>query len=196
MTVLSDLELPPGYSIEFDQQAIKAAEEVGKQVYHFILALLLCFMIIAALKESFIYPLALLAVVPPSLAVPALCLVVRNYSLNAVSAAAFVAVSGLAINAAALAADALENTGINSMSFYCVFRRRLPVLAATTFTTVSAALPFLFIKSNSALAVKTLSLVSAMGVTASALCAVTLIPALVKLFPGLLNTGGNRLLLR
>ena|GEM_PF-604223 len=191
MTVLSGFELPPGYSIEFDPQAIKAAGEAGKQAYYFILALLFCFMVIAVLKDSFSYPLALLAVVPPSLAAPALYMVIRGYSLNTVSAAAFVAVSGLAINAAALVADAVENAEISKMSYYCVFRRRLPVLTATMLTTVSAALPFLFIKGSAALVVKTLSLVSALGVIASALCAVTLIPALVKLFPGLLKASGT-----
>ena len=192
MPVLFGLELPPGYSIEFDAEAIKAAEETGKQAYLFFLALLFCYMIIAALKESFVFPFALLVVVPPSLAVPALCMVSRNFPLNAVSAAAFVAVSGLAINAAALVAGAMENKQTNALSYYCIFRRRLPVLAATTITTVAAAIPFLFIKSNSAMVVKTLSFVSALGVTASALCAVTLIPALVILFPNMLKTGSYR----
>ena len=194
MAALSELELPPGYSIEFDQQAIKTAEGVGKQAYLFILVLLFCYMAIAALKESFSYPLILLVIAPPSLAVPAFYMVIHSYSLNAISAAAFVAVSGLAINAAALIADAVENAEINVTSYYCIFRRRLPVLAATTLTTVTAAIPFLFIKSNAALVVKTLSLVSALGVGVSALCAVTLIPALVKLYPSVLKTAEHRLL--
>jgi multidrug efflux pump subunit AcrB len=188
MASLSAMELPPGYSIEFDPEALKAAESVNSQIYLFILALLFCYMVIAVLKESFSFPLALLAVVPPSLSVPALCTVLLGFPVNAVSAAAFVAVAGLAINAAALTADALENAGFGAMSYYVIYRRRLPVLAATTLTTVAAALPFLFIKSNAALVVKTLSMVSALGVAVSALCAITLIPALVKLFPGLLKS--------
>ena len=192
MAALADLELPPGYSVEFDLQAIKSAESAGKQFRLFFMALLFCYMVIAGLKESFGFPLALLAVAPPSLAVPALYMVLRNYSLNTVSAAAFVAVTGMAINAAALIADALENATPDVTSYYCIFRRRLPVLAATTLTTVIAALPFLFIKGNAALVVKTLSLVSAMGVAVSALCAITLIPALITLFPSLLKAAGHR----
>jgi multidrug efflux pump subunit AcrB len=187
MASLSDMELPPGYSVEFDPEALKAAETVDSQIFAFILALLFCYMLIAALKESFNFPLALLAVVPPSLSVPALAIILCGYPVNAVSAAAFVAVAGLAINAAALTADALENAGAGAASCYGIYRRRLPVLAATTLTTVAAALPFLFIKSNAAMPVKTLSLVSALGVAVSALCAITLIPALKKLFPGILK---------
>ncbi|MDR2701578.1 MAG: efflux RND transporter permease subunit [Spirochaetaceae bacterium] len=185
--VLSALELPPGYTVEFDPEAIKAAEKVSAQGFLFILALLFCYMLLAAFKESFTFPLAVLAVVPPSLSIPAICIALRGQPLNAVSAAAFVAVSGIAVNAAALAADALQHEKPCPSSCYRVFRRRLPVLAATTLTTAAGAVPFLFIKSNAAMIVKTLSMVSALGVAVSALCAITLIPALTAIFPGLLQ---------
>ena len=187
MTALSTLELPPGYSVEFDREALKAAEAVSLEGYYFILALLFCYMVIASLKESFSFPLSLLAVVPSSLSVPALCMVLRHFPINEVSAAAFVAVSGVAINAAAIVADALESTRKDAASYYGIFRRRLPILGATTLTTVAAAVPFLFVKNNAAV-VKTLSMVSALGVAVSALCAITLIPAMVKVFPGLLGS--------
>jgi multidrug efflux pump subunit AcrB len=185
--VLSILELPPGYIVEFDPEAIKAAGKVSAQGFLFILALLFCYMLLAAFKESFTFPLAVLAVVPPSLSIPAICITLRGQPLNAVSAAAFVAVSGIAVNAAALVADALQHEKPCLSSCYRVFRRRLPVLAATTLTTAAGAVPFLFIKSNAALIVKTLSMVSVLGVTVSALCAITLIPALTVIFPGLLQ---------
>ncbi|GHV85167.1 hypothetical protein AGMMS50230_07750 [Spirochaetia bacterium] len=191
MPALEKLDLPPGYRIEFDPEAIKAAEGVSGQGGLFILALLFCYLLIAAFKESFTFPLAVLAVVPPSLALPALCLILRGYPLNAVSAAAFVAVSGIAVNAAVLIADALQHERPNAASWYLVFRKKLPVLAAVTGTTVAGAVPFLFIKSGAALVIKTLSLVSALGVAVSALCALTLIPALIKLFPGILLSFGE-----
>jgi len=183
--VLSALELPAGYTIEFDPEAIKTANHVSTQSLLFILALLFCYMLLAAIKESFTFPLAVLAVIPPSLSIPAICI---GQPLNAVSAAAFIAVSGIAVNAAALVADSLQQEKPDVSSCYRVFRRRLPLLAATTLTTVAGAVPFLFIKSNSALIVKNLSIVSVLGVTVSALCAITLIPALTAIFPGLLQS--------
>jgi multidrug efflux pump subunit AcrB len=178
MAKLFAMELPAGYNIEFDPEAIKEAEKVSAQSILFILALLFCYMILAAFKESFTFPLMVLAVVPPSLAVPAFCIALRGFPLNAVSAAAFVAVSGMAVNAAALVADALEREKRGGLSCYRVFRRIFSVLAFMTITTAACAVPFLFIKSNAALAVKTISLISALGVTVSAVCAITLIPAL------------------
>jgi len=187
MSSLSTIELPPGYTLEFDPEAIKAAGKVSAQGVLFVLALLFCYMALAAFKESFTFPLAVLAVVPPSLAIPAFCIALRGYPLNSVSAAAFVAVCGIAVNAAALVADALQHEKPAAQSWYRVFRRRLPVLAATTITTAAGAVPFLFIRSSAALVVKTISLVSALGVAVSALCAITLIPALTAMFPLILQ---------
>ncbi|MDR1142620.1 MAG: efflux RND transporter permease subunit [Spirochaetaceae bacterium] len=199
METLSRLDLPPGYSVDFDPEAIKAAGGVTAQAGLFVLALLLCYMLIAAFKESFTFPLAVMAVVPPSLAVPALWMVLGAYPLSEVSAAAFVAVSGMAVNAAVLVADHLQDMKAapamralsavqTAGSFYRIFRKRLPVLAATAGTTVGGALPFLFVGAGAARVVKTLSLVGALGVAVSAICAATLIPALVKLFPGILRS--------
>jgi multidrug efflux pump subunit AcrB len=149
-------------------------------------------MVLAAARESFILPLAILAVVPPSLAVPALWLVFTGSALTGESAAAFVAVSGMAVNAAVLAADALAEkvpaAGIlRGYAIYPALRRRLPVLAATTATTIAGAVPFLLVRSNAAAEVRALSLVGALGVAASALCSVTLIPAFAGIIPGLLK---------
>ncbi|MDR0707638.1 MAG: hypothetical protein LBF60_07165 [Treponema sp.] len=54
----------------------------------------------AAANESFVPPFAALAVVPPSLAFPALVLVMAGFSFNAGLVASFIAVSGIAVNAA------------------------------------------------------------------------------------------------
>jgi multidrug efflux pump subunit AcrB len=216
MDSLAPLDLPPGYRIDFDPEAIKAAGGVSVQACLFVLALLLCYMLIAAFKESFSFPLAVLAVVPPSLAVPALWMVLGAYPLNEVSAAAFVAVSGMAVNAAVLVADHLQDAKTRFVgqaapatqstpatqsasatqpapfrqvtgSFYRIFRKRLPVLGVTAGTTVAGALPCVFVGAGAAQVVKTLSLVGALGVAVSALCAATLIPALVKVFPEVLE---------
>ncbi|MDR2314169.1 MAG: efflux RND transporter permease subunit [Spirochaetaceae bacterium] len=191
MGALKVLELPPGYTIEFDPPAIKAAEEVNSRAYLFVLVLLFCYMVIAGFKESLSFPLAVLAVVPPSLSLPILYLFCRSYPLNMAAVSSFVVVSGIAVNAAVLMADALQYEKPEAFSVYRVLRRRLPVLAATTGTTVAGSIPFLFVGNGAALVVKVLSLVNALGVAASALCAITLIPALIKLFPRILHSPGG-----
>jgi multidrug efflux pump subunit AcrB len=173
---LSKLALPPGYGIEFDPDAIQSAEELSGSWQLFALALFLCYFVIASSRESFLFPFAVLAVVPPSLAFPALFMA----SLDAASASAFIAVSGMAVNAAVLVAD---TRGGSALGLYRVLRKRFPLLAATSGTTIAGALPFLFLARSSASVVRSLSLVSAFGVAASVLCSISLIPALASRFP-------------
>jgi multidrug efflux pump subunit AcrB len=185
MELLRTLELPPGYGLEFDREAIERAEDLSKTAVFFLLALLFCAMVIAGANESFGLPLAVLSVVPPSLALPALYIVLRGYPLNAAAACAFVAVSGMAVNASVLTADEirrlpeLRKTG--ALGFYRILRRRLPVLFATGGTTIAGALPFLFLREGANAVVRVLSLVTVLGVASSCLCSLTLIPVLAKI---------------
>jgi multidrug efflux pump subunit AcrB len=173
MPALSGLALLPGYGIEFDPDAVQSAEELSGSWKMFVLALCLCYIVLAASRESFLFPFTILAVVPPSLAFPALCMAFRP--LDAASASAFIAVSGMAVNAAVLVAG---TGGASAGGMYRVLRKHFPILAATSGTTIAGALPFLFVASSSASMVRALSLVSVSGVAASVLCSVSLIPAL------------------
>jgi multidrug efflux pump subunit AcrB len=188
MTALKDLRLPTGYSISFDREAIRAADELSKSAVFFVLALLFCYMVIASSNESFVVPLLVLSVVPPSIAVSVLCTIVTGNPINFNLAAAFIAVIGMAINASILTMSELtkdESTSINdsritTRNIYRSLRRRLPVLLATTGTTIAGALPFLFLQEGSNNMVRDLSFVSAVGVGASCVWSVLLLPALKK----------------
>ena len=177
------IELPPGYSIEFDPEAIKRAEALSGTYLSLLLALMFCYMVIASINESFIMPLAVLSAVPPSLALPALCLVLSGRPLNLAAACAFVAVSGMTVNAAVLCADGMQGlprSGDKEQSFYLyrTLRRKMPALLATAGTTIAGALPFLLLREQANDMVRTLSLVSALGVAASCICAISVVPAL------------------
>ncbi|MDR0583681.1 MAG: efflux RND transporter permease subunit [Treponema sp.] len=176
------IELPPGYSIEFDPEAIKRAEALSGTYLSLLLALAFCYMVIASVNESFTMPLAVLSAVPPSLALPALCLALSGRPLNLAAACAFVAVSGMTVNAAVLCADGmrgLPRTGVKeqSLCLYRLLRRKMPALLATAGTTIAGALPFLLLREQANETVRTLSLVSALGVAASCICAVCVVPA-------------------
>jgi multidrug efflux pump subunit AcrB len=202
MGVLKNLELPPGYTVEFDPEAISRAEALSGTVLFFLLALLFCYMVIASVHESFGIPLAVLSVVPPSLAFPALCLALRGSPLNPAAACAFVAVSGMAVNAAVLSAGGLtpflefrrggagtggKNPG-GGFALYRGLREKVPALLATSGTTVAGAAPFLFLREGANTLVRILALVSALGVGASCLCSLCIIPALAVKYPKLFES--------
>jgi multidrug efflux pump subunit AcrB len=180
---INKLELPSGYSIEFDPEAIRKARSLSGTLFTFLLALAFCYMVIASVNESFTVPLAVLAAVPPSLAVPAVFLSITGQPFNPQAACAFVVVSGMAVNSAVLCAGALgqflqARSKDKSLCLYRALRQRGLALFATTATTVSGALPFLLLREGSNALVRTLSLVTALGVGASCLCAISVVPAL------------------
>jgi multidrug efflux pump subunit AcrB len=183
---LRNMDLPPGYTIEFDREAVRMAETLSKAGFRFLLALLFCYMIIAASEESFGLPLVILASVPPSLAVPVLVLTLLGFPVNAAAACSLVAVSGMAVNASVLIGENFKQflkskEPLELLTAYRLLRARLPVLVACTGTTTAGTLPFLLLRENSNSMLKVLSLVTFLGVTASAFCALVLIPSWVQL---------------
>jgi multidrug efflux pump subunit AcrB len=187
--VLEGMELPPGYSVEFDREAVRRAEALSGTLWFFVMALFFCYLVIGAVHESFTLPLVILAVVPPSLALPALC--IAGSPVSGEAACAFVAVSGMAVNAAVLCAGELSSSIMKLPEkaalpdLYRAMRRKFYPLLATTLTTVLGSLPFLFLSGAVNTLVRTLALVSCLGVGTSALCAFTLLPSLAFRFPSL-----------
>ncbi|MDR2842459.1 MAG: efflux RND transporter permease subunit [Spirochaetaceae bacterium] len=188
MPVLQKINIPQGYSIEFDHEAIEDAEALSKTTIYFFLSLCFCYMIIASVNESFKIPLLALSVIPVSAAVPAIFMTLFGYKLNTALACAFLSVCGIAVNASVLIVDSIvlylkENkTVCYKRICYNGIRSRLPVLSATAATTIIAALPFVFLQENANAIIKVLSLVTALGVFVSLLCSIFLIPSILILF--------------
>ena len=183
MASLSGIELPPGYRIEFDPDAVHEAEALSGKFLNFIWAVLFCYMIIAAAEESFVLPLIILSSIPPSLAVPALVLALSGAPINAAAACAFVAVSGMTVNASVISAGELWQAGFGkTMPVYRALRRRIPALLATTGTTIAGALPFLLVRESGNSLIRILALVTVLGVGSSLFCALTLTPSLMNLY--------------
>jgi HAE1 family hydrophobic/amphiphilic exporter-1 len=63
-SVFSSLDLPPGFSAELDHTEDLSEEEDANLLYVIVLAILVVFMIIAALYESFVDPFVILLTIP------------------------------------------------------------------------------------------------------------------------------------
>jgi multidrug efflux pump subunit AcrB len=184
LEALSGLALPEGYVVTFDPEAIEKARMLSGTLFRFILAILFCGMFIAAVNESFAMPVIALLVTAPSIAVPVLIMAALGMPFNTAGACAFVAVSGIAVNAAALIADgfapyirARENPGIAETGR--IIHSRSSSLLATGGTTILGALPFLLLGETANAGVRVLSLVTVFGVAASCAASILLIPAQV-----------------
>jgi multidrug efflux pump subunit AcrB len=183
LPLLEKLDLPPGYSVEFDPEAIHQAQNLSSTLFFFFIAVIFCYMIMSCINESFTVPLIVLAAIPPSLSFPAIILALSGSAYNLPVACAFIAVSGMSVNAAILCIDSIRlNIGckreLTSLNIYHALRQKIPALLATTCTTVAGAIPFLFLSEGANILIRTIALVSALGVACSCIISITVIPSI------------------
>ncbi|MFA6508317.1 MAG: efflux RND transporter permease subunit [Treponemataceae bacterium] len=193
MEALKSLRLPPLYAIEFDREAVNGAEKLSGTVLLFLLALLLSYLVLASVTESFTAPLVALSTVPPSLAVPAIVAAICAGAVSAATACAFVAVSGMAVNASVLTVDERRKGGSSlkaagPLALYRLTRSRFSSLAATCLIAVIGSLPLLFLSDAGNATARSLAFVSALGVGASFIASLTIVPALAAFAPRLFDT--------
>jgi HAE1 family hydrophobic/amphiphilic exporter-1 len=184
--VMGKIDLPPGYSIEFDPNAIRQSKSLSGTIISLIMAILFCYMILAAINESFAVPLFVLSIIPPSLSISAICLFFLGIAYNSAVACAFIAVSGMAVNAAVLCVDNIKSALLKGkeksvLTMYLALREKMPALLAITGTTIAGGIPFFFLTEGANTLIRTLSLVSVFGVTGSLLCSITIIPSLISI---------------
>jgi multidrug efflux pump subunit AcrB len=187
MPLINKISLPDAYSVEFDRNAIESAEAISNSVYYFLAAVIFCYMIIAAVNESFFIPLLILAVVPPSLSIPVIYIILRGGNLNAVTVCSLIAVCGMTVNSAVIVVGALNDflkKGINKynsygFSLYHDIRKIVPLIISTGLTTVISSIPFLFLREGENDIIRSLSLITVIGVASSCIYSISLIPALL-----------------
>ena len=183
MALLVNMDLPPGYKIEFDPEAIQRAEALSGSILNFIWAVLFCYMIIAAAEESFLLPLIILSAVPPSLAIPVFFLTLAGTPVNTAASCALIAVSGMTVNASVISAGELwRSDPAHKRPLSGILKNKIPALLAMTGTTIAGALPFLFLREGNNALLRTLALVTVLGVGSSFVFALTLVPSLIGLY--------------
>jgi multidrug efflux pump subunit AcrB len=196
MKAIAGIDRPAAYSLEFDRGAIEAAEKLGGVGFSFLVAALLSYMASAMVTESFGAPLVVLSSLPPALAVPALLMAATGKPMNAAIACAFVAVSGIAVNASVLTVEERRSderrrssrsmsVPAGAMDLYRITRARLGSLAATSGTSIAGALPLLVLSGSGDAMARALAFVTATGTAASFFVALTVVPAMARAWPRL-----------
>lgn len=98
-------KLPDGYMIVWGGDAEVLAATVKDMIRTFILAVLLTYMLLAAILESFVQPLFIMATVPLALIGVIFSLLLTGFSLNIVSMLSIVMLVGIVVNNAILLLD-------------------------------------------------------------------------------------------
>ncbi|MFW6328549.1 MAG: efflux RND transporter permease subunit [Alkalispirochaetaceae bacterium] len=100
-----NLEAPPGYRLSWGGDAELLNETVGEFVFVFVLAVILTYMLLAAILERFGQPLLILSTIPLSLIGVSVAFLITAKTMNIVSMLAIVMLVGLVVNNAILILD-------------------------------------------------------------------------------------------
>lgn len=102
---LTKVNLPTGYRVVWGGDAQMLGETVADMVKTFLLSVLLTYMLLAAILESFAQPLLILSTVPLALIGVILALLLSGLSLNIISMMSIIMLVGIVVNNAILILD-------------------------------------------------------------------------------------------
>jgi HAE1 family hydrophobic/amphiphilic exporter-1 len=100
-----DIELPSGYRIDWGGDSQMLDETVTDMLRTFFIAILLTYMLLAAVLESFVQPIYILATLPLALIGIFLALFITGQTMNIVSMMAIIMLIGIVVNNAILLLD-------------------------------------------------------------------------------------------
>ncbi len=183
--MFASLHLPPGFSATLDETWMMTEEEVGQVKFAVIFSLLLIFMILAALYESFIHPFMIMMAVPLGLVGVFVAFVIAGYTFDSSAYIGVILLSGIVVNNAILLVDHINlkrRQGLPLLDAVVIGTRdRIRPILMTTGTTVFGILPMLLVQAEAEIKRQiwsSLALCTVGGLTSSTLFLLVVIPVL------------------
>jgi len=150
--IFASLHLPPGFSATLEETWRMTTEEKGQIRMAIIFALIIIFMILASLYESFIHPFFILLAVPLALIGVFVAFIVAKYPFDATAYIGVILLMGIVVNNAILLVDHINLKRRQGMeTFEAVVRgarERVRPIFMTTSTTVFGMLPMLLVQAQ------------------------------------------------
>jgi multidrug efflux pump len=184
-------EMPPTIKLAYDGQS-REFKQSGAQLYWmFVLALVIVFLVLAALFESFLHPFIIITTVPLAIIGALVGLWLYGMSINVFSQIASIMLVGLAAKNGILIvefANQLRDRGLEYTEavIEAAALRLRPVLM-TSFCTAFGALPLMLASGAGAESLKSIGVVVFYGVVISVLLTLVVVPAVYALVAR--NTG-------
>jgi multidrug efflux pump len=184
-------EMPPSVKLAYDGQS-RELKQSGTQLYWmFILALIVVFLVLAALFESFVHPFVIITTVPLAVIGALVGLWIYGMSINVFSQIAAIMLVGLAAKNGILIvefANQLRDQGVEYREavIEAAAIRLRPVLM-TSFCTAFGALPLMLAAGAGAGSLQSIGVTVFYGVVISVLLTLLVVPAVYALVAR--NTG-------
>ena len=188
--VIAPLEaggLPPGVTLSFSGTADKLSETWDAMVVNLMVALVIVYLVMAVLFESFIYPLIVMVSVPVAAAGGVLGLAIVGSPLDMLTLLGFVILVGIVVNNAILIVhQALFHMREESMepssAVEEAVRNRVRPIFMSTLTSVFGMLPLIIFPGAGSELYRGLGSVVVGGLALSAVLTLGLVPPLMGLF--------------
>ncbi len=196
--VFASLHLAPGFSATLDEQWYVTEEEQKQINFAIAVALVIIFMILAALYESFVLPFFILLAVPLSLIGVFVAFVVAKAPFDPTAYIGVILLSGIVVNNAILLVDHINARRRQGLGLLEAVVRgtkdRVRPIFMTTATTVFGMLPLLLIgaEANKRQIWSSLALCTVGGLTTSTLLILIVIPVLYYHGDGLRAWGAEK----
>ena len=148
-SVFASLKMPPGFSATLEEDQWMTREEKGQIKLAIVVAIVIIYLILAALYESFIQPFIILLSVPLALIGVFLAFVVAGYAFDSSAYIGVILMAGIVVKNAILVVDHINlKRGQGLALLEAVIdgtRERIRPILMTTGTTVFGLLPMLLI---------------------------------------------------
>ena len=142
---MSSVKLPPGYSWDLGRNWFLMEQQQSESMFATILALILIYIVMASLFESFIHPFTIIFTVPFALIGVLVMFWITDTSLDMMAWLGIIVVCGLVVNNGIILIDAinkLRRRGFSrSDAIQTGGKNRLRPIAMTTLTTVIGLMP-------------------------------------------------------
>ena len=188
---LSDEGLPVGVTLELSGTADQLSQTFDAMMLNLIVAIVIVYLLMAVLFESFLYPAIIMLSVPPATAGAVLGLGLLNLlyfqPLDMLTLLGFTILVGIVVNNAILLVhQTLYNIRVASMdvhdAIYEATRNRLRPIFMSTLTSVCGMLPLVLVPGAGSELYRGLGSVVIGGLSLSAILTLLLVPPLMAIF--------------
>ena len=196
--VYTSLHLPPGFSATLDEQWFVTEEEQKLINFAIAVALIVIFMILAALYESFILPFLIMLAVPISLIGVFVAFVVAKAPFDPTACIGVILLSGIVVSNSILLVDHINLRRRQGLGLLEAVVRgtkdRVRPIFMTTSTTIFGMLPMLLMgaEANKRQIWSSLALCTVGGLTSSTILVFIVIPVLYYHGDGLRAWGAEK----
>ena len=186
---LSNLELPPGYTVDYVGEQQQMSDSFGSLWQALVLAIMLVYMIMAAQFESLLHPFIIMFALPQTFVGVVLSLVITGRTLNVPAFIGVIMLAGIVVNNAIVLVDYINKLRSRGLScreaILTAGPHRLRPILMTTMTTVLGMLPLALGFGAGAETQAPLATVVIGGLTASTLLTLLVVPVIYSLMEDL-----------